>query len=381
MTTTETEPTAPAPERRSGELTLRELLRWAWRQLTSMRIALILLLMLALAAVPGSLDPAGAGRRAQGLAVEGRARDADAGLREARPLQRLRVAVVRRDLPPAGRLAGRLHRAAHLRLRARACGPSRPPAPRNLTRLPATRRTARPSRPTVVLERARALLKPQALPAARASRRRRDRSAPSAATCARSATCSSTSPCWWCWSASRIGTLFGYKGGVILVQGTRSATTSRSTTTSCPAPCSTPTAWTRSPSPSTTSTSSGSPSGHGARASTPRCSYTEAPGDAGEALRPQGQPPAEDRRDRAVPHRPRLRAGRHGPRRRRQHRGVRAGAVPADGAGPVLLRRGQGARRASRARSGWRASSTRPSPTSTARRSTSAARTSTRCSR
>ncbi len=34
-----------------------ELLRWAWRQLTSMRTALILLLLLALAAVPGSIVP------------------------------------------------------------------------------------------------------------------------------------------------------------------------------------------------------------------------------------------------------------------------------------------------------------------------------------
>ena len=57
MTTTHDRPQAPAPERRSGELTVRELLRWTWRQLTSMRIALILLLMLALAAVPGSLVP------------------------------------------------------------------------------------------------------------------------------------------------------------------------------------------------------------------------------------------------------------------------------------------------------------------------------------
>ena len=57
MTATETRPTAPAPERRSGELNLRELLRWTWRQLTSMRTALILLLLLALAAVPGSLVP------------------------------------------------------------------------------------------------------------------------------------------------------------------------------------------------------------------------------------------------------------------------------------------------------------------------------------
>ena len=44
-------------ERRSGELTLRELLRWSWRQLTSMRTALVLLLLLALGAIPGSVIP------------------------------------------------------------------------------------------------------------------------------------------------------------------------------------------------------------------------------------------------------------------------------------------------------------------------------------
>ena len=43
--------------RRAGELNARELARWGWRQLTSMRTALILLLLLALAAVPGSLIP------------------------------------------------------------------------------------------------------------------------------------------------------------------------------------------------------------------------------------------------------------------------------------------------------------------------------------
>jgi cytochrome c biogenesis protein len=44
-------------ERRPGELTFVETLRWAWRQLTSMRTALVLLLLLALAAVPGSVIP------------------------------------------------------------------------------------------------------------------------------------------------------------------------------------------------------------------------------------------------------------------------------------------------------------------------------------
>jgi cytochrome c biogenesis protein len=53
FTDTEHEP----PRRRSGELTLRELARWGWRQLTSMRTALVLLLLLALAAVPGSVIP------------------------------------------------------------------------------------------------------------------------------------------------------------------------------------------------------------------------------------------------------------------------------------------------------------------------------------
>ena len=47
----------PEDDRRAGELTLRELLRWVWRQVTSMRTALVLLLLLALAAVPGSIIP------------------------------------------------------------------------------------------------------------------------------------------------------------------------------------------------------------------------------------------------------------------------------------------------------------------------------------
>jgi len=41
----------------STELDSRSFLRWCWRQLTSMRIALILLLLLAIAAIPGSLFP------------------------------------------------------------------------------------------------------------------------------------------------------------------------------------------------------------------------------------------------------------------------------------------------------------------------------------
>ncbi|MEO9324379.1 cytochrome c biogenesis protein ResB [Nocardioides sp. C4-1] len=43
--------------RRPGELGVRELGRWTWRQVTSMRTALVLLLLLALAAIPGSVIP------------------------------------------------------------------------------------------------------------------------------------------------------------------------------------------------------------------------------------------------------------------------------------------------------------------------------------
>lgn len=54
--------TMPASDRQAPadgprDMTARELGRWTWRQLTSMRTALVLLLLLALAAVPGSIVP------------------------------------------------------------------------------------------------------------------------------------------------------------------------------------------------------------------------------------------------------------------------------------------------------------------------------------
>lgn len=50
-----TQPTKP--DETPGTLTAPELGRWAWRQLTSMRTALILLMLLGLASIPGSLFP------------------------------------------------------------------------------------------------------------------------------------------------------------------------------------------------------------------------------------------------------------------------------------------------------------------------------------
>ena len=117
-----------------------ELARWAWRQLTSMRTALILLFLLALACDPRVGDPAGGGRLAACLPVaRGPAPEADAGLREARAVLRLQLGVVLRDLHPAD--ASRWSAAS-----CRGCGSTgaayerQPPkAPRNLGRLPAYR--------------------------------------------------------------------------------------------------------------------------------------------------------------------------------------------------------------------------------------------------
>src|SRR4051812_50112094 len=53
----EAQPPGPPPEVTLPPLGAVGWLRWAWRQLTSMRTALLLLLLLAVAAVPGSVFP------------------------------------------------------------------------------------------------------------------------------------------------------------------------------------------------------------------------------------------------------------------------------------------------------------------------------------
>lgn len=60
MAGTDTRPRTPAPAKRQPDLPALGLvggLRWAWRQLTSMRTALFLLMLLAVGAVPGSVFP------------------------------------------------------------------------------------------------------------------------------------------------------------------------------------------------------------------------------------------------------------------------------------------------------------------------------------
>ena len=219
MTATDTRPTAPAPERRSGELTLREFLRWTWRQLTSMRIALILLLILALAAVPGSLVPQ---ERVDSLKAS-QWKDAHETLT---PIyEKLGIFNVYGSPWFAAiyillwsRSSAASCRARFVYLRGLRAQP--PAAPRNLTRLPSHASYATTESPDVVIERARALLK-----------RKRYRLRRAAEEAGRPPV-----------SAERgylrelgnlvfhlavlvvlvgfaTGTLFGFKGGVILVQG------------------------------------------------------------------------------------------------------------------------------------------------------------------
>ena len=102
-----------------------------------MRTALFLLLLLAIGAMPGSIFPqraidAGPHRRLHRRAPH---RRAVAG--PARVLRGLRLAVVRRDLPAALRLARRLRPAPHPGALPRRCASAPPRAPRRLERLAA----------------------------------------------------------------------------------------------------------------------------------------------------------------------------------------------------------------------------------------------------
>ncbi len=159
MTTPTIETTAPAePPARPPALGPVALGRWAWRQLTSMRTALLLLLLLALASVPGSAIPQ------QNIAA-------------------VRVGQWKEDHPTLAPLYEKLglfsvydspwFSAIYLLLMvsllgcivprlvvySRALRASPPPAPKNLHRLPAYRTERSEDPPDVVLERARTALR------------------------------------------------------------------------------------------------------------------------------------------------------------------------------------------------------------------------------
>jgi cytochrome c biogenesis protein len=150
--------TAPQPESSSGPPSRRRPLRRAWRQLTSMRTALLLLALLALAAVPGTLLPQ-------------------------RGLNPVKVAQFYRDHPGVAPLFDKLSLfdvfaapwfaaiylllfvslvgclVPRIRLHARALRRRPPAAPRHLNRLPASAGWQAPGAPAQVVEGARAVLR------------------------------------------------------------------------------------------------------------------------------------------------------------------------------------------------------------------------------
>ncbi len=193
------------------------LLRWMWRQLTSMRTALILLFLLALASIPGSVLPQ---RGTNPLRVDQWLADNPSSgpvAGSVRLLRRVLLAVVRGGVPAAVHLAHRLRPATVAASTGGPCYAPPPPAPRRSRRLPVStefestgsRRRRPRSRPATHLA-------PQPLAGARGDPRANGGdgsrgSRPRRATCARPATwsstwrsssCSSVSP-WAACSAGR----------------------------------------------------------------------------------------------------------------------------------------------------------------------------------
>lgn len=218
MTATETRPSAPAPQRRSGELNLRELLRWSWRQLTSMRIALILLLLLALAAVPGSLIPQA---RVDALKASQWQDEHETLTPIYEKLGLFNVygspwfAAIYILLVVS--LVGCIVPRTFVYLRALRAQP--PAAPRNLTRLPAHASYATTEAPEVVLARARAVL------GRKRYRLRRDDDDDATVSAERGYLREVGNLLFHLavlvvLVGFALGSLLGYKGGVILVTGT-----------------------------------------------------------------------------------------------------------------------------------------------------------------
>src|SRR5262245_40319479 len=216
MTATETRPTAPAPERRSGELNLRELLRWTWRQLTSMRIALILLLLLALAAVPGSLVPQ---ERVDSLNASERKQAHETLTPSYEKLGIFNVYgspwVAAIYILLVVSLVGCIVPRTFVYWRGLRAQP--PAAPRNLSRLPSHASYATTESAEVVLERARAVLKRK--------RYRLRRDSDGATVSAERGYLRELGNLVFHLAVLVVlvgfatGSLFGFKGGVILVQG------------------------------------------------------------------------------------------------------------------------------------------------------------------
>ena len=208
---------ASEPRRRRGRRALRplELARWAWRQLTSMRTALVLLFLLALAAVPArwcrSAASTRCGPRSSRRSTR-RSRRGTTGCRcststPRRGSRRSTCCCSSRWSAACCRAAGRTW-ARRAPDRRRAAQPRRLPVHRALDdrRDAATRCSTRARR--------RCARRRFRVDVARRLGRR-----PRRATCARPATWSSTWRCCCCSSRVALGSLFGFKANVLVVEG------------------------------------------------------------------------------------------------------------------------------------------------------------------
>ncbi|HLN79076.1 MAG TPA: cytochrome c biogenesis protein ResB [Nocardioidaceae bacterium] len=158
MSTTLDTQQPPAPPSTPPALSPKELGRWAWRQLTSMRTALILLFLLALAAVPGSIIPQ---QRIDAMAVS-RWQDQHPHLTPV--YEKLGLFSVYNSVWFSAiyillmiSLVGCILPRTRIYWRAMRARP--PKAPRNLSRLPEARTFEVDQEPAAVLERARTVLR------------------------------------------------------------------------------------------------------------------------------------------------------------------------------------------------------------------------------
>ena len=335
---THTQGDAARPSGRAAGPRLVGTLRWRWRQLTSMRTALfLLLLLLAIAAVPGSICPQ-------------------------RGIDAARVADLPRAAPAAvGPWLDRLgffdvyaspwFSAIYLllfislvgcivprsRIHWHACAPSHP-ARRGTARAAArARRAGRRGRrlDETVAARPGGAAGQAVPPPQRARRRRPHPSAASAATCARPATSSSTRAHGLIIGIA-VGHLFGWRGDRHPRRGRHVRRRDPAyDTISTPDPGSTPRRCRRSSGRHRQARRRVRREAR-ARSSARRGDFTahtttsEAPG-APERSRRLGQPPADRRRRRRLPARQRLHPGHHGARREGRRALPRGDAVPAAG--------------------------------------------------
>ena len=232
---------------------------------------------------------------------------------------------------------------------ARALRAKPPRAPRHLSRLPESTSYTTDEDPDVVLARAAAVVQRPALP------RRLRRGGADAVAAERGHLREAGNLLFHLavivvLVGVAVGSLFGYKGGVIMLNGEDYGFSNNLTQYDDFAPGSLFDPDVMEPfSFSITDfdvdwITEGKRAGHGAQVRRPpRLRDRARRRDAG--VRPPGQPPAHHRRHRRLPHRPRLRAGHHDPRRRGRRHQERPDGVPADQRADLrVLRRGQGAR-------------------------------------